>query len=154
MVLVDTTVWIDLFAGHDTVQVNALARFLDAGEDICVCGVVLTEVLQGIREDADYRRTRDSFAHFLFLPMGLDTYVPAAGLYRSLRRRGITIRKPIDCMIAAVAIEHAIPLLHNDRDFGPIAKYCGLDVVDGDEEGQQDDGEGLGSAGAPPSPSS
>lgn len=152
MVLVDTTVWIDLFAGHDTPQVNALERRLDAGEDICVCGVVLTEVLQGIREDADYRRTRARFAHFLFLPMGPDTFVQAAELYRSLRRRGITIRKPIDCMIAAVAIEHVVPLLHNDRDFDPIAKHCGLRVIDADRESQQFDGEGLGSAGAPPSP--
>lgn len=134
MVLVDTTVWIDFFAGHDTPQVNVLVRHLDAGEDICVCGVVLTEVLQGIREDADYRRTRTKFAHFVFLPMGPGTYVRAADLYRSLRRSGITIRKPIDCMIAAVAIEHAVPLLHNDRDFEPISKYCGLEVINADGE--------------------
>jgi predicted nucleic acid-binding protein len=109
---------------------------LKADDDICVCGVVLTEVLQGIREDTDYRKTRTKFEHFLFLPMKPDTFVRAADLYRFLRRKGITIRKPIDCMIAAVAIEHAIPLLHNDRDFEPIAKYCGLKVIDAVREGQ------------------
>ena len=61
--------------------------------------------------------------------MDRHTFVKAAHLYRSLRRRGITIRKPLDCMIAAVAIEHSIPLLHNDKDFEPIEKFCGLLVL-------------------------
>jgi predicted nucleic acid-binding protein len=137
VVLVDTTVWIDFLAGRDTPEVRVLERCLDAGGDVCICGVVLTEVLQGIREDADYRRTKARFGHFLFLPAGQGTFVRAAELYRSLRRRGITIRKPVDCMIAAVAIEHDVPLLHSDRDFDPISKYCGLRVIDVDLEGQQ-----------------
>ena len=139
MVLVDTTVWIDLFAGNDTPQVVALERLLAAGEDICTCGVVLTEVLQGIRQDAAYRRTRSQFAHFRFLPMSQDTFVHAAELYRSLRRRGVTIRKPLDCMIAAVAIEHGVPLLHRDRDFDPISRHCGLLVIDPERGSRQAD---------------
>ncbi|MFO7986872.1 MAG: PIN domain-containing protein, partial [Desulfatiglandaceae bacterium] len=58
------------------------------------------------------------------------TFVRAAELYRSLRKRGVTIRKPIDCMISAVAIEHNIRLLHNDRDFDHIAKHSKLRVCD------------------------
>ena len=134
MVLVDTTVWIDFFAGRDTDQVAALGRRLDGREDICVCGVVLTEVLQGIREDRDYRRTKESFANLLFLPMGRESFVNAAELYRSLRKQGVTIRKPVDCMIAAVAIEHTVPLLHNDRDFEAIAAYSELKVIDTSQE--------------------
>jgi hypothetical protein len=56
------------------------------------------------------------------------TFIRAAEVYRSLRKRGVTIRKPVDCMIASVATEHDIPLLHNDRDFDYIAKYSNLRV--------------------------
>ena len=129
MVLVDTTVWIDFFRGKSTPAVGELERLLSEGEDVCTCGVILTEVLQGIRADDDYRRTLSRFAAFLFLPMKRQTFVGAAALYRSLRRRGVTIRKPVDCMIAAVAIEHDMALLHHDRDFDPIEAYCGLKVV-------------------------
>jgi len=129
MVLVDTTVWIDLFAAKSTPEVRELERLLKEGEDICTCGIILTEVLQGIREDEDYQRTLSRFDTFLFLPMNRQTFVKAAQLYRSFRHRGITIRKPVDCMIASVAIEHEIALLHNDRDFDPIETHCGLKVV-------------------------
>ena len=61
--------------------------------------------------------------------MSKETYIHAAEIYRFLRLRGITIRKTLDCMIAAVAIENNIPLLHHDRDFDPIEKYCRLQVV-------------------------
>jgi predicted nucleic acid-binding protein len=129
MVLVDTSVWIDFFAGRSTPETVELERLLAEDEDICTCGVILTEVLQGIRDDGDYRRTLARFAAFVFLPMVRQTFLAAADLYRSLRRKGITIRKPIDCMIASVAIGHKIPLLHHDRDFDPIEAHCGLKVV-------------------------
>src|SRR4030043_1583617 len=129
MVLVDTTVWIDFFAAKSTPEVAELERMLNEEEDICTCGIILTEVLQGIRGDEDYQRTLSRFNTFLFLPMNHPAFVRAADLYRSLRRRGITIRKPVDCIIASVAIEHDIALLHNDRDFDPIEIFCGLKVV-------------------------
>ena len=129
MVLVDTSVWIDFFRGKSTPEICTLERLLGEGEDICTCGVVLTEVLQGIREDADYRRVLAQFDEFLFLPMSRQTFLGAADLYRSLRRRGVTIRKPVDCMIAAASIEHDVSLLHHDRDFRPIEAHCGLKVV-------------------------
>lgn len=129
MVMVDTTVWVDFFSGKPTPKVEMLEHFLTEGEDICICGVILTEVLQGIREDADYNKTLSRFDSFLFLDMNRRTFVKAAQLYRTLRWRGITIHKAVDCMIAAVAIEHNIPLLHNDKDFDPIEKICGLKVV-------------------------
>lgn len=129
MVLVDTTVWIDFLAGHGTAQVLLLEQLLSQEEDICTCGVVLTEVLQGIRTDADYRRTKSRFDAFLYLPMARGDFVRAADLYRKLRRKGITVRKLVDCIIAAVALRHNVPLLHNDRDFDPLARHCGLMVV-------------------------
>jgi predicted nucleic acid-binding protein len=127
--IVDTTVWIDFFRGVDTPEVCELQRMIGASEDVCVCGVILTEVLQGIRDDKDYAETYAAFDSFLFLPMTQHTFIRAADLYRTLRRRGITIRNAIDCMIASVAVEHDIPLLHNDRDFVPLAAIGGLNVV-------------------------
>ena len=129
MVIVDTTVWVDFFGGKNTPQVRILEQFLTEGEDICICGVILTEVLQGIRADSDYTKTLSRFDSFLFLPMNQHTFVKAAELYRMLQRKGVTIRKAVDCMIASVAIEHNIALLHNDKDFDPIEKLCGLKVV-------------------------
>jgi predicted nucleic acid-binding protein len=129
VVLVDTTVWVDFLNDKNTPQVQTLEQLVADEEDICTCGVILAEVLQGIREDADYRKTVSRFDSFLFLPMDRRTFVRAAELYRSLRRRGVTIRKTVDCMIAAAAIENRILLLHNDKDFDPIEKFCGLKVL-------------------------
>jgi predicted nucleic acid-binding protein len=130
MVLVDTTVWIDFFADRNEPHVAALQKLIEIEEDLCLCGIILAEVLQGIRSDTDYIETKDYLADLIFLPMGQATFVRAAELYRSLRKRGVTIRKPVDCMIAAVAIEHDIRLLHNDRDFDSIAKHSKLRVCD------------------------
>lgn len=129
IVIVDTTAWIDFFAGHESPHVAALESFVRNKDDISICGVILTEVLQGIRKEKEYKATKERFDSFIFLPMTHATFIKAAEIYRSLRRKGITIRKPIDCMIASVAIEHDIQLLHNDRDFDPIEKHCGLKTV-------------------------
>ncbi len=129
MSLVDSSVWIDFFAARSTPEVAELKRLLNDGDTIHICGVILTEVLQGIREDQDYRRTLARFGDLEFVPMRRQTFLAAANMYRSLRRRGITVCKSVDCMIAATAIEHRLPLLHNDRDFDPMETYCGLKVV-------------------------
>jgi len=129
MVLVDTTVWIDFFAARSLSHVEALENLIANREDICICGIILTEVLQGIKRDSEYRKTRDLFGNLIFLPMLYSTFVRSADIYRKLRRKGITIRKPLDCMIAAVALENEIPLLHNDKDFNPIEKHFRLKVL-------------------------
>ena len=126
MVLVDTTVWIDFFSANPYPHVKTLENLIVDREDICLCGIILTEVLQGIREDSEFKRTRDLFTNLIFLPMEYSVFLRSAEIYRALRRKGITIRKPVDCMIASVAIEHDIPLLHNDKDFVPIEKNFGL----------------------------
>ena len=129
MVLVDTTVWIDFFGDRPQPHVAALQELIEDDADLCVCGVILAEVLQGIRADADYRKTKDYFESLILIPMRRRTYEKSAELYRSLRKKGVTIRKPIDCMIASVAIEHDLPLLHNDCDFDQIAKHSKLKTV-------------------------
>jgi len=129
MVLVDTTVWIDFFGDRPQPHVAALQKLIEDDADLCVCGVILAEVLQGIRTDADYRKTKNYFDSLILMPMRRGTYEKSAELHRSLRKKGVTIRKPIDCMIASVAIEHDLPLLHNDRDFDQIAKHSKLKIM-------------------------
>jgi hypothetical protein len=129
IILVDTTVWIDFFAARSLPHVVALETIIKRREDICICGIILAEVLQGIRQDTEFRKTRDLFNTLILLPMPYTAFLRSADIYRKLRKIGITIRKPLDCMIASVAIENDIPLLHNDRDFQPIEKHCGLKQI-------------------------
>jgi predicted nucleic acid-binding protein len=129
MVLIDTTVWVDFFAGRQLPHVAALERLIMDREDICICGIILTEVLQGIRRKNEFRKTKELFNAMIFLPMPYSVFLGAAEIYRTLRRKGITVRNSVDCMIASVAIENDIVLLHNDRDFIPIEKHLNLKVL-------------------------
>ncbi len=128
MVLIDTTVWVDFFADRNEPHVATLQELIENEEDLSLCGVILTEVLQGIRSDTDFIKTKEYLGDLIVLPMRQATFFRAADIYRSLRKRGITIRKPVDCMIASVAIEYDIHLLHNDRDFDHIAKHSKLRI--------------------------
>lgn len=129
MILVDTTVWIDLFSGQGTPHVAALESLIARREDICLCGVILTEVLQGIRDDKEYAKTQTIFSDLLYLPVTRETFLLSAHIYRSLRIQGVTIRNSIDCMIAAVGIENKAALLHHDRDFDLISKHFNLKIM-------------------------
>ena len=130
MVLVDTTVWIDFFFGRNEPHVLMLQELIENEADLSLCGVILAEILQGIRSDTDFVKTKEYLNDLIFLPMRQATFLRSAEIYRSLRKQGITIRKPIDCMIASVAIEYDIHLLHNDRDFDHIAEHSKLRICD------------------------
>jgi predicted nucleic acid-binding protein len=129
MLLVDTTVWIDFFAGRPAPWVDYLEKIILQKEDVCLCGVVLTEILQGISTEKHYKQVLTTMNSLVFLPMEYDVFVAAADIYRYLRAKGITVRKTIDCLIAAVALENDVSLLHCDRDFDPIEKYCHLKTI-------------------------
>jgi predicted nucleic acid-binding protein len=129
VILVDTSVWIDFFAGRDSSHVVMLEQRIHENEDLALCGIILTEILQGIADDATHRRVRRYLGPLLMLPMPDTVFVRAADIYRKLRKSGITIRKSNDCIIAATALEHHGQLLHNDKDFTPIAKHFPLRVV-------------------------
>ncbi|MFP4349648.1 MAG: PIN domain nuclease [Desulfococcaceae bacterium] len=129
IILVDTSVWIDFFAARSLPHVTVLEDLIKHREDICTCGIILTEVLQGIRKDTEFRKTRDLFNTLIWLQMPYNVFLSSAEIYRILRKKGITIRKPLDCMIASTAIENDVQLLHNDKDFHPIEKHCGLKVL-------------------------
>jgi len=120
--LVDTSVWIDFFAARQVDHVALLERLIDDENTIAICGIVLTEILQGIDDDLTHRRVRQRLARLILLPISESTFIAAADIYRSLRRQGITIRKTDDCIIAACALEFDCTLLHDDRDFDAIAR--------------------------------
>ncbi|HPO10646.1 MAG TPA: PIN domain nuclease [bacterium] len=129
MILVDTSVWIDYFAGHDTPYAREIERLVNNREDVCICGIVLAEILQGIRKEKEYQRTRSVLLDLILLPMTQETFCMAADIYRTCRSRGITIRNATDCMIAAACIQHGAHLLHNDRDFDSIGSLFELRIV-------------------------
>jgi hypothetical protein len=129
VILVDTSVWIDFFAGRDLPQVATLEQFILDNEDLALCGIILTGILQGIADDTTHRRVRRYLKPLIMLPISETVFVRAADIYRKLRKQGITIRKSNDCIIAATALEHHCLLLHNDKDFTPIAKHYALKIV-------------------------
>ena len=129
MILVDTSVWIDFFGSSNAKHVKKLVSLIESKENICINGLILAEVLQGIRHDEQYKKVKSYFNSLVFLPMHYDVYEKSASIYRFLRAKGITVRKPIDCMIASSAIFHEATLLHNDKDFLPIGKYCHLSEI-------------------------
>lgn len=122
MILVDSSVWIDI---GRAVSSDA-TRFLDAREELdelATTGVIVQELLQGTQTDRHYEAFRERFWGMLILePRELSTYEIAARLYRRARARGLTIRKPNDCLIAAIALEHGALLVHNERDFIALAQ--------------------------------
>ena len=130
MFLVDTTVWIDFFRGHETVKTAYLTRALEEGEDICICGPVLTEILQGIQGDSQFKQAVKFLDFLIYLPLSKENYLLSAEIYRKARAKGKSVRKTIDCIIASCAIAHNVPLLHNDEDFFIIEKYSRLKCME------------------------
>lgn len=129
MIVVDTTVWIDFFNGLDAPHVDELAGLIDEDAGAALTDVVLTEVLQGIRSDKDYRLVDERLAAFDILRLdGLDDFRRAAALYRDARRQGITIRRTLDCLIATVCVRESVPILHNDSDFDLLARCSELQI--------------------------
>jgi len=129
VILVDTSVWIDFFAGRDLPHVATLEQFIHDSQDIALCGIILTEILQGIANDTTHRRVRRYLVPLILLPMPEAVFVRAADIYRRLRKQGTIIRKTNDCVIAATTLQHHCRLLHNDKDFAPIARHYPLKVV-------------------------
>lgn len=126
MILVDSSVWIDYFTGNDTPAADRLDALL--GDELVTIGdLMLTEVLQGFRTDRDYRQARKLLLSLTVLNV-LDTSIAlkSAVNFRALRRKGITVRKTIDAIIATYCIEKGLPLLYSDRDFEPFEKHLGL----------------------------
>lgn len=128
-ILVDTSVWIDFFSGINSAGAGSLSEMLEVEDPICISDVILAETLQGFRNNEEFESAKTHLLHFpiysLQSPEGL---IRAAQLYRTCRKEGITIRKTIDCLIAQIALDHGLILLHQDNDFNRIATVSGLRV--------------------------
>ena len=129
MLVVDSTVWVDYFNGVKNQQTDYLYQIADK-TPILIGDLILAEVLQGFREDTDFESARRIFSKFLQVEMvNRDLAVQSARNYRLLRRKGITVRKMIDTLIATYCIENEHDLLHNDSDFDGYEKHLGLGVI-------------------------
>jgi predicted nucleic acid-binding protein len=126
VIVVDSSVWIDFLKGHNSRQVQRLQAVLGS-EDVILGDLMLCEILQGLESEREAVEVETLLRNFEIVPMaGEAIAITAARNYRSLRRRGITIRKTIDLLIGTWCIENGRPLLHNDNDFRPMARHLGL----------------------------
>ena len=126
MILVDTSVWIDLLGKRPKCKMDAGAL-----EQVATCPIIIQEVLQGIRDDHAYSVIKESLLALPTYgsPSEIALFLSAADLYRRGRKRGLTIRSSVDCLIAATAIQHGLKVWHRDRDFREIAKFASLEVM-------------------------
>lgn len=129
MILVDSSVWIDYFNGKITKQTKLLDSLL-GGELIVIGDLILTEVLQGFQQDRDFNKARKLLDSLIFRQMlGRQLAIKSAENYRILRKKGVTVRKTIDVIIATFCIANNLPLLHSDRDFRPMEKHLNLKII-------------------------
>lgn len=130
VVFVDTSTWIDYFRGKETVETLYLSDLVSEDADICVSGIILTEILQGIPSDKEHKKVSAYLSQLIFLPMSKPSYFQSAAIYREAKTHGHVIRSTTDCLIAACAIEHSVSLLQNDKDYLTIAKFSMLKLIE------------------------
>lgn len=129
MILVDSSVWIDYFRGVSTAQTEKLDELL-GNEPLLMGDLILTEVLQGCREELQFQEVRRRLGALELIVLGGEKLaIEAAQNFRLLRAKGITVRKTIDTIIASRCILDGHELLHDDRDFDAFEEYLGLVVV-------------------------
>lgn len=120
----DSSVWIGYLGGERTEVTERFAGMLDRGYPVGLTGVILQEVVQGISSEREFEQVSDYLGSQTFYhPQDpVESYREAARMYFDCRRAGITIRSAMDCLIARIAIEHDLLLLHDDRNFENMAK--------------------------------
>ena len=124
MILIDTSVWIEVFRAR---QPLVLTSFVDF-DDVVTCLPVVQEVLQGFRDEGAFRRAREAMLSLPIVeaPLGEAAFLEAVALYRRARRAGRTVRSSADCLIAACALRSDLEVLHRDRDYAALAAVSGL----------------------------
>ncbi len=130
MILVDSSVWIDYFNGAETSQTDWLDSSL-GNIPIVIGDLIPIEVLQGFQSDKDFKIARDLLLGIPFVQLGGQSLALESAMnYRYLRKKGITVRKTIDVIIGTFCIHNKLMLLHSDRDFDPMVKFLGLQIID------------------------
>ena len=126
MIFVDSSVWVDYFNGRNSAETDCLDTLLGK-EPIATGDLVLIEVLQGFKHDRDYNTAKELLTSLkVFTLGGQEIAIKSAENFRLLRKRGITIRKTIDVLIATFCIGKDLPLLHSDKDFEPFHQHLKL----------------------------
>lgn len=129
MVIVDTTVWVDYFRGLQNPETDWLHVEADH-QRLGLTDLILCEVLQGVRDEVAARDVQRELLKFeVFDTGGVSLAIEAARRFRTLRSRGHTVRKTIDCLIATFCLREQHSLLHRDRDFDPFEDVLGLSVI-------------------------
>jgi predicted nucleic acid-binding protein len=129
VVIVDTTVWIDYLAGRRNAETDYFDRELSR-QRFGLTDLILCETLQGVLDEMDFARVLRDLQRFdVFETGGEELAIEAARNFRSLRRRGHTVRKTIDCLIATFCLRHGHSLLHRDRDYDPFEIFLSLAVI-------------------------
>ena len=126
MILVDSNTWADFFNGVQTPHVARLDAALEKEEDLSVIPIIITEVLQGFRADTGFRRARRVLVSLPMIHPTVECHVRAARLFRTLRRKGVTVRGAVDCVIAQTCLDVGAELLSPDGDFEHIARHTTL----------------------------
>lgn len=125
-VLIDTSIWIQFFRGTDEKQAQLVQKLILSNE-VCICPPILQEILQGVGDAKNFEILADQLMSLDFLNADSKVMaIHAAKIYVSLRKRGVTIRKSMDCLIAAYALAFDVPFHHSDKDFDQITKYFPL----------------------------
>jgi predicted nucleic acid-binding protein len=126
VILVDTSVWIDYFANRDTGHLALLDAAVEKRE-LLIGDLILVELLQGAKTPRIQREIERKLAPIRCEVLcGVEIAPRAAGNYRALRRKGLTVRGTIDVIIATWCVENQVALLHNDRDFDVMEEHLGL----------------------------
>jgi predicted nucleic acid-binding protein len=128
MILVDTSVLIDFFKGIENKPARKFKKILTQKIPFGINSFIYQEVLQGAKSEQEYTllKTYLESQHFFHPLDPVESFAKAAKLYLDCRKKGITIRSTIDCLIAQMAIEYNLLLLHHDSDFDSIAKVANL----------------------------
>lgn len=129
MIVVDTSVWIDVLNDVGSEKASRCIGLLEDGAPLALTDIVFSEILQGFRHEPEARRVEKHLRAFPVLRLAtLDDFALAAGLYRKARRVGVTIRKTLDCLIAAPCVRDGVPILHADEDFDRLAACTDLKI--------------------------
>ena len=129
MILVDSSVWIDYFNGSITASTERLDGLL-GHEPLAIGDLILTEVLQGFASERAFDTAKNLLMSMTIVQLGgAEIALQSARNFRALRKRGVTVRKTIDTVIATRCIEDGYELLHDDRDFDPFVQHLGLRAV-------------------------
>ncbi len=129
MIAVDTSVWIAVLNQQDTPQARRCVELIQDGAPIGLTDVVFAEILQGLRTEREVALVERHLRQFPILRLeALDDFALAASLYRQARRAGVTIRKTLDCLIAAPCVRTKSAILHADRDFDLLASCTAVQV--------------------------